>query len=75
MGDWLRVRGAGDGARVDVADELVVGREQPAVAGLADDAQLSRRHARFTRTESGRLAVEDLDSVNGTFVNGQRVSC
>jgi hypothetical protein len=72
MADWLRVRGKGEGARLDVDDELTVGREQPGLGAVADDVEQSRRHASFVRTESGGLAVEDLGSTNGTFVNGKR---
>jgi pSer/pThr/pTyr-binding forkhead associated (FHA) protein len=74
MADWLRVRGEGAGGRLDVDDELTVGREQPGLGAVADDVELSRRHARFARAESGGLAVEDLGSTNGTFVNGKRIS-
>lgn len=35
-------------------------------------AHLSRHHARLSVTERG-LQVEDLNSANGTFVNGQRI--
>lgn len=73
MGDWLRVRG-GEDARLDVDDELTVGREQPGLGAVADDVELSRRHASFVRTDSGGLAVEDLGSTNGTFVNDKRIS-
>ena len=74
MADWLRVRGEGAGGRLDVDDELTVGREQPGLGAVADDVELSRRHASFVHTESGGLAVEDLGSTNGTFVNGKRIS-
>ena len=74
MADWLRIRGEGAGGRLDVDDELTVGREQPGLGAVADDVELSRRHASFVRTESGGLAVEDLGSTNGTFVNGKRIS-
>jgi pSer/pThr/pTyr-binding forkhead associated (FHA) protein len=46
--------------------ELVCGRGDVAVR-LADDPTVSPRHARFT-TRDGTLRVEDLGSVNGTFV-------
>lgn len=36
------------------------------------DPQLSRRHCSF-RYDAGRLIVQDLDSQNGTRVNGQRI--
>lgn len=37
------------------------------------DAEISRRHARLLR-EDDALVIEDLDSSNGTFVNGERIS-
>jgi pSer/pThr/pTyr-binding forkhead associated (FHA) protein len=37
-------------------------------------ALVSRVHCRFTALTDGGLQVEDLDSTNGTFVNGLRVS-
>ncbi|WP_343396466.1 Ig-like domain repeat protein [Candidatus Amarobacter glycogenicus] len=37
-----------------------------------DDFSISRRHARLT-VDSGRLLVEDLGSVGGTFVDGERL--
>ena len=59
-------------------DEATVG-ETPLVAGRAEDAALrldspivSRAHARFARRD-GALTVEDLDSSNGTFVEGKRI--
>ena len=33
---------------------------------------ISRRHARILRQDS-RVVVEDLDSINGTFINGERL--
>ena len=38
-----------------------------------DDPTVSRRHARLRRTATGFL-VEDLGSVNGTWVNGARIA-
>jgi phosphoserine phosphatase RsbU/P len=37
------------------------------------DKMLSRQHARILRDGDGGLAVEDLGSRNGTFVNGERL--
>jgi ABC-type multidrug transport system ATPase subunit/pSer/pThr/pTyr-binding forkhead associated (FHA) protein len=39
---------------------------------VVDDLRVSRRHAEI-RATAGRYEVVDLDSHNGTFVNGQRV--
>ena len=38
-----------------------------------DAALVSRIHCRLTATPGGELEVRDLDSTNGTFVNGKRV--
>lgn len=38
-----------------------------------DDASVSSHHARIILRE-GRYELEDLDSTNGTFVNGQRLN-
>jgi DNA-binding winged helix-turn-helix (wHTH) protein len=49
----------------------LIGRDAEA-AVLIDHASVSRRHARIVLT--GNVAVlEDLESRNGTFVNGQRI--
>ena len=37
---------------------------------MVDDPSLSRLHARVTVSESGELAVDDLGSTNGIFING-----
>lgn len=39
---------------------------------IVDAALVSRVHCRFTATRDGELEVRDLESTNGTFVNGQR---
>ena len=50
----------------------VVGRSAECQLVL-DDAQVSRRHARFVR-DTQSVVLEDLDSANGVFVNGERIS-
>ena len=37
------------------------------------DAEISRQHARLTRTPGG-VVLEDLGSTNGSFVNGERLA-
>jgi 6-phosphogluconolactonase (cycloisomerase 2 family) len=71
--DWLAPRG-GSSQRLDVDEELTVGRGQPGLGSIADDTEMSRRHARFTRHASGSLIVEDLGSANGTLVNGRTIA-
>jgi len=63
-----------DGAFVVPLDEgapLVVGREEPANV-RPRSRRLSRQHARFV-ARADRVFVEDLDSTNGTFLNGERI--
>jgi len=50
---------------------LVIGRAAPAEVQIGDDS-LSREHARFT-CEDGAILVEDLGSLNGTWMHGDRV--
>ncbi len=38
-----------------------------------DDAGASRVHARIVTAESGRYFLEDMQSTNGTFVDGERI--
>jgi FHA domain-containing protein/uncharacterized protein DUF4388 len=52
-------------------DELPIGRDS-ANAIVLSDASVSSRHARVLRTPDG-FVIEDLQSRNGTFVNGERV--
>ena len=41
---------------------------------VLDAALVSRLHCRLTADASNQLIVEDLDSTNGTLVNGKAVS-
>jgi pSer/pThr/pTyr-binding forkhead associated (FHA) protein len=40
---------------------------------IVDAALVSRVHCRVTALPDGELEVRDLQSTNGTFVNGQRI--
>ena len=44
----------------------------PGADFIVDAALVSRVHCRFTATPDGGLEVRDLESTNGTFVNGER---
>jgi hypothetical protein len=64
---------ADDGRSFDVGDRpLVIGRN-PDVDVVINDSNVSRRHAEVWRTSDG-VAVRDLQSTNGTFVNGHRIT-
>jgi pSer/pThr/pTyr-binding forkhead associated (FHA) protein len=49
-----------------------VGRH-PASDIFLDDVTVSRRHAEITRTEGGAFEVKDVGSLNGTYLNRERI--
>lgn len=51
------------------ADEMVLGRDRSCAVPLLDSG-VSRRHAAIWRDGQGRLRLRDLESRNGSFVNG-----
>lgn len=65
------VEGAGTGRRVPLDGSVEVGRSSSVTFTLDDDLA-SRQHARISIQE-GRAVVQDLDSLNGTFVNGEQI--
>jgi predicted TIM-barrel fold metal-dependent hydrolase len=72
---YLRITsGSGTGILFAVGREILLGRATSDVGALGDDPDISREHARVARNVDGQLEVSDLDSRNGTFVNGARVS-
>ena len=58
------------GRDIEVDRELVVGRVDADVTIV--DPELSRRHA-LLRAREGALEIQDLGSLNGTWVNGRRL--
>lgn len=65
------VEGPGAGRQTRLAGAVEVGRDPSAGMVLEDDL-VSRHHVRVIPEPGGAL-VEDLGSLNGTFVNGQEV--
>jgi pSer/pThr/pTyr-binding forkhead associated (FHA) protein len=61
---------------VYVPDREVVriGRDPSNELVIREDPRASRRHAELRHLADGRWEVRDLDSANGTFVNGGRTS-
>ena len=53
-------------------NELTIGRDDKSDIKI-DGLQISNRHARLLQTNSG-IVVEDLNSTNGVYVNGSRIS-
>jgi DNA-binding NtrC family response regulator len=71
--------GAAAGQRIwELRGALEIGRNPRALPGATrvrlPDGSVSRSHARILRTRSGGYVVEDTGSLNGTFVDGRRVT-
>ena len=65
--------GAKEGLQIDLPDEfLTIGRSGDSGLVIRDD-YTSTNHARLVRSEKGWV-LEDLDSTNGTVLNGKRIS-
>ena len=61
------------GAYTGLEGVWVIGRDAERCNVALDDPQVSREHARVRRLRAGRFEVEDLQSANGTFVDGGRI--
>lgn len=57
--------------REPIVEEITLGRE-PGNTVVLEDGYLSRRHCKVLR-RGDRVAVQDLKSYNGTYVNGQKI--
>jgi pSer/pThr/pTyr-binding forkhead associated (FHA) protein len=70
---WLAPADAGGGPRVDLpVGEMTLGRLAPSNV-ILESPVVSGLHARVQRT-ADQVVIQDLGSVNGTFVNGQRIA-
>jgi diguanylate cyclase (GGDEF)-like protein len=63
--------GSASGRMFKLHPSMTIGRAASCEIRLEDDG-LSRHHARI-RCEDGTATIEDLQSRNGTFVNGERI--
>jgi pSer/pThr/pTyr-binding forkhead associated (FHA) protein len=66
------VEGPGAGRQLALDRSLLIGRAPDADLVLEDD-QVSRHHARVSPGAGGTVTLEDLQSANGTFVNGNQL--
>jgi len=55
------------------SDTIIVGRDPSVCSVLLPGSRISRQHALLHVLKEG-LMVRDLDSVNGTYVNGEKIS-
>ena len=67
----LTLESGGERREIKVAGSITVGRSQTAGVYL-DDKTLSREHTKFY-VENGKFFVRDLESKNGTYLNGQLI--
>jgi pSer/pThr/pTyr-binding forkhead associated (FHA) protein len=65
-------RGPDAGARFLLDTDIVTVGRHPDSDIFLDDISVSRRHANFTRTETGYV-ISDLGSLNGSYVNRDRI--
>jgi pSer/pThr/pTyr-binding forkhead associated (FHA) protein len=65
-------RGPNAGARFLLDHDVTSSGRHPDSDIFLDDVTVSRRHAEFHR-ESGMFTVRDVGSLNGTYVNRERV--
>ena len=71
--ELLLIRGPESGRTYPLDTPVVTLGRDPRNDVVVDHPQVSRRHARIIR-QSNAWVVEDMDSTNGTFVNGTRVT-
>lgn len=73
VGQLIVTRGGTAGARFALAEaEVTIGRHPDSTIFL-DDVTVSRRHARVTRDDQGQYTLHDAGSLNGTYLDGERV--
>ncbi|MEE1942067.1 FHA domain-containing protein [Streptomyces sp. TRM 70361] len=75
MGSALLVvrRGPNSGSRFLLDSELTTAGRHPQSDIFLDDVTVSRRHVEFRRGPDGRFTVSDVGSLNGTYVNRERI--
>jgi hypothetical protein len=66
------MRGPNAGSRFRLEADLTTAGRHPDSDIFLDDVTVSRRHAEFYR-QGARFTVRDVGSLNGTYVNGERV--
>jgi pSer/pThr/pTyr-binding forkhead associated (FHA) protein len=65
-------RGPNSGSRFLLDSETTTAGRHPSSDIFLDDVTVSRRHAEFVRAGEG-FAVRDVGSLNGTYVNRERI--
>ncbi|MCX4402187.1 zinc-ribbon and FHA domain-containing protein [Streptomyces sp. NBC_01764] len=66
-------RGPNSGSRFLLDGELTTAGRHPQSDIFLDDVTVSRRHVEFRRAADGSFTVADVGSLNGTYVNRERI--
>ncbi len=66
-------RGPDSGSRYLLDADAVTAGRHPDSDIFLDDVTVSRRHAQFLRLDTGGFCVRDVGSLNGTYVNRERI--
>ncbi|MEU7403533.1 MULTISPECIES: FHA domain-containing protein [Streptomyces] len=66
-------RGPNSGSRFLLDGELTTAGRHPQSDIFLDDVTVSRRHVEFRRSTDGSFTVADVGSLNGTYVNRERI--
>ena len=66
-------RGPNVGSRYLLKSQVTHAGRHPESDIFLDDITVSRRHAEFTRQSGGKVVVRDVGSLNGTYVNRERI--
>jgi hypothetical protein len=66
-------RGPNSGSRFLLDGELTTAGRHPQSDIFLDDVTVSRRHVEFRRGPDGGFTVSDVGSLNGTYVNRERI--
>jgi pSer/pThr/pTyr-binding forkhead associated (FHA) protein len=66
-------RGPNVGARYVLGDQVVGAGRHPESDIFLDDITVSRRHLEITPAHDGTYSLRDLGSLNGTYVNRERI--
>ncbi|MEU5534094.1 FHA domain-containing protein [Streptomyces sp. NPDC020362] len=66
-------RGPNSGSRFLLDSDLTTAGRHPQSDIFLDDVTVSRRHVEFRRSQDGSFTVADVGSLNGTYVNRERI--
>ncbi|MFB7442318.1 FHA domain-containing protein [Streptomyces sp. RLB3-17] len=66
-------RGPNSGSRFLLDSDLTTAGRHPQSDIFLDDVTVSRRHVEFRRAADGSFTVADVGSLNGTYVNRERI--